>query len=687
MKVRTRSRLAWGIAVVSVVVVSAYVALGFALGYSDDLFLNTLLLGTVIAFAPVGALIAGRTGNAVGWALLAVIASAAVFAAADVYATYAFATAETRLPFGGFAALLETLAFFLALLLLVAIPLLYPTGRPRWRWVWRAYVVATSTIILGFAILPGDLSLANGGEVPNPFAIASLEGIVGVILAAAGLTIFSCVVLSIVALILRYREARGDERQQIRWLAYLGVATVVLFGTMIAVSAAAGENSGIAQIASDLFFGTVLLGIPAACAVAILKYHLYDLDVVVKKAVVFGLLAAFVTAVYAIVVGGIGALVGSQSNTLLSFAAAALLAIAFQPVRARARRFADRLVYGKRATPYEVLAEFSDRMSETYATEDVLPRMAEILRDGSGATAARVWLRVGAELRPVAASGEAGDASPRRIDGDALPEIPGEHTVEVRHQGELLGALSVEMPPSDPMNPAKDKLVRDLAAQAGLVLRNVRLISELRASRQRLVAAQDEERRKLERNLHDGAQQQLVALAVKLRLAEQLATRDAAKSQEMLSALQTDTQDALENLRDLARGIYPPLLADKGLGAALEGQARKASIPVEISTDGAGRYPQETEAAVYFCCLEALQNVQKYANASRAVVRLAHGDGHLIFEVADDGAGFDPGVTRYGTGLQGMADRLDAIGGTLEVRSRPGDGTTLTGTVPIAEPG
>jgi signal transduction histidine kinase len=192
---------------------------------------------------------------------------------------------------------------------------------------------------------------------------------------------------------------------------------------------------------------------------------------------------------------------------------------------------------------------------------------------------------------------------------------------------------------------------------------------------------------KLERNLHDGAQQQLVALAVKLRLAEQLAARDAAKTQEMLSSLQTDTQDALENLRDLARGIYPPLLADKGLGVALEGQARKASIPVEVSTDGAGRYPQDTEAAVYFCCLEALQNVQKYANASRAVVRLAHGDGYLIFEVADDGAGFDPGVTGYGTGLQGMADRLDAIGGTLEVRSRPGDGTTVTGTVPVAEAG
>jgi signal transduction histidine kinase len=362
-----------------------------------------------------------------------------------------------------------------------------------------------------------------------------------------------------------------------------------------------------------------------------------------------------------------------------------VLAIAFQPVRARARRFADRLVYGKRATPYEVLAEFSDRMSETYATEDVLPRMAQILAEGTGADVARVWLRVAAELRPVAASGDAEELPALEIAGDRLPEVPGEHAVEVRHQGDLLGALSVRMPAADPMNPGKDKLVRDLAAQAGLVLRNVRLISELRASRQRLVAAQDEERRKLERNLHDGAQQQLVALAVKLRLAEQLASKDPAKAEQMLAALQSDTQDALENLRDLARGIYPPLLADKGLAAALEGQARKAPLPVEVSADGAGRYPQETEAAVYFSCLEALQNVAKYAEATRAEIRLAQRDGRLTFEVEDDGAGFDTASTGYGTGLQGIADRLDAIGGSVEVRSQPGHGTTVAGSVPVVE--
>jgi signal transduction histidine kinase len=154
----------------------------------------------------------------------------------------------------------------------------------------------------------------------------------------------------------------------------------------------------------------------------------------------------------------------------------------------------------------------------------------------------------------------------------------------------------------------------------------------------------------------------------------------------MIASLQADTQDALENLRDLARGIYPPLLADKGLATALEAQARKAALPVEVSTDGAGRYPQEIEAALYFCCLEALQNVAKYANAGRVSVRLSEEEDRLTFEVSDDGAGFDPAATGYGTGLQGMADRLDAIGGTLLVRSEPDRGTTVTGTVSVRGP-
>jgi signal transduction histidine kinase len=255
--------------------------------------------------------------------------------------------------------------------------------------------------------------------------------------------------------------------------------------------------------------------------------------------------------------------------------------------------------------------------------------------------------------------------------------------VEVRHQGEVLGALSVRMPANDPMTPAKERLIRDLAAQAGLVLRNATLIEDLKASRQRLVAAQNEERRRIERNIHDGAQQQLVALAVKLKLADSLVGKDEHRAHAMLADLQTDTSQALEDLRDLARGIYPPLLADKGLGAALESQARKAAVPVSVETDGIGRYPQEAEAAVYFSCLEALQNISKYAEATVATIRLSQANGALRFEVSDDGKGFDLDAAERGTGLQGIADRLAALGGEFDVRSTVGAGTTILGTLPV----
>jgi signal transduction histidine kinase len=429
------------------------------------------------------------------------------------------------------------------------------------------------------------------------------------------------------------------------------------------------------------------LGIPIASGIAILKYRLYDLDVVVKKTVVFGVLAAFITLVYVIVVGGVGAIVGSHSNSALTFAAAAIVAVAFQPLRTRARRVADRVVYGKRATPYEVLSDFSERAAGTYSTDDVLPRMVQILATGTGAAEAHVWLRVGSELRPAASWPADGTQSPVRIAGDELPAFPGgEHAFEVRHGTELLGAITVAMPPSEPLRPDQEKLLNDVASQTALVLRNVRLIEELRESRRRIVAVQDSERRKLERNIHDGAQQQLVGLAVKLRLLDAAIAKDPEAARGMATQLQVEAGDALENLRDLARGIYPPLLADQGLVAALESQARKAPLPVTVEANGNGRYGQEVEAAVYFCCLEALQNIAKYAAASHASVRLRSADGQLEFQVTDDGRGFDPGDTSFGTGLQGMSDRLDAVGGTIEVRSSPGRGTVITGRLPIGSP-
>jgi signal transduction histidine kinase len=380
----------------------------------------------------------------------------------------------------------------------------------------------------------------------------------------------------------------------------------------------------------------------------------------------------------------IGAFAVDRERPAVLFAIALALGIAFRPVMRFTRRVADRFVYGRRATPYEVLTEFSERVGTSYATEDVLPRMAQVLGEGAGAETARVWLRSGRELRQAAAwPADAGVLDPIAVSDDSGSSTAGETVVEVRDRGDLLGALSVRMPAADPMNPAKEKLVRDLAAQAGFVLRNVRLVEDVRASRQRLVAAQDEERRRLERDIHDGAQQQLVALAVKARLARQLTGRDPSKAAELLEQIEAETQTALEDLRDLARGIYPPLLADQGLVAAIEAQSRKSHLGVDVVADGLGRFSADVEATVYFCALEALQNVAKYAGADRTVIRLSQSNGSLSFEVADDGRGFDLEAVATGSGLQGMADRLAAVGGSLEVRSAPGAGTTVAGSVPV----
>jgi signal transduction histidine kinase len=257
----------------------------------------------------------------------------------------------------------------------------------------------------------------------------------------------------------------------------------------------------------------------------------------------------------------------------------------------------------------------------------------------------------------------------------------------VIHQGELLGAITLAMAANDPMDASKERLAQGVASQAGLALRNVRLVQDLRASRRRIVAAQDERAKALERNIHDGAQQQLVALTVRLRLAEQMAERDPAAVTAMLGDLRDQATAALEDLRDLARGVYPPLLADKGLSAALEAQARKAAVAVEVQPGVLGRYPPDIESTVYFCVLEALNNVVKYADARGAVVSLGQTDGVLTFEVQDDGRGFDTAGSNYGTGLQGMADRLDAVGGRLIIRSSPGTGSVVRGDIPVSKNG
>jgi signal transduction histidine kinase len=693
---RHAKSIAWASCVVAVVLAAAYPVLLYldrSAGFEAHGFpgISELVqLATVIA---AGLVIARQPKNPIGWMLLCIGLVGLINSDTQLYSLLANTVHRKALFGAAFSAWLGSWLFDPPLALLVTLVLLlFPDGRlpsPRWRlvgWLSAAAVMVASVGTAVGAIPRSSNYTVDGGGVLVTSSRTNPD------LQALSAVAFACGLICLGGLIVRFRRSRGQERQQLKWFTYGGVVFVA--GLVVSLASVIGPGNNNAPAWANAIQQLSTVAIPIAIAIAVLKYRLYDIDVVISRTLVYGALAAFITAVYVGIVVGVGTLIGSggQPNLVLSIIATAIVAVAFQPVRERLQKIANRLVYGKRATPYEVLSQFSERVAESYAADDVLPRMARVLAEGTGAARADVWLRAGGILRQAASWPlDSAAAEPARVVGDLLPEmLETDRAVGVRHQGELLGALTVTKRKGEPLTPVEEKLLTDLAGQAGLVLKNVGLTAELlarledlRASRQRLVAAQDEERRRLERNLHDGAQQNLVALKVKLGLAEIFVEKDPARAKATLAELKVDTDEALETLRDLARGIYPPLLADQGLVAALESQARKATLPVEVDADGIGRYPQEVEAAVYFCCLEALQNVQKYSAAQNAVVRLDGSESGLTFEVTDDGQGFDGASVKRGAGLTNMTDRIDALGGRLEISSTPGRGTRVHGSLPV----
>jgi signal transduction histidine kinase len=672
---------------------------------TGDLTSNLVLTVATVAYATLGALIVRRAGNAIGWIMLGEGAALAFLGLASLYAVIGVATFPGSLPAAKQMGTLAECSFPAVVFTIAFMFLLFPTGTlpsRRWRPVAAAGFLLAGLTTVGLVVHPRLVDLPAPGGVsviyPNPLAVGDLGPVLPAILVGtlSGLSVVFVpfMAATLASLAVRYRAGDRLLRQQVKWLALTAMGFAA--GLLIALLGLAVGQAWLTTVANTAVQLISLLGIPAAMTIAILRHRLFDIDVIISRAVVYGLLSAAFTAVYVGVVLGIGTFVGHQGGPVLTIAAAVTIALLFGPLRRRAQLFANRLVYGRRATPYQALSDFAGDMAGQLDLTEAVDKMVTVLAGATGADRAEAWIRVGTQLRPAAIwphSSPSSTAIALGADG-GLPAFEGaSRAVAVQHGGELLGALSLQKPRSEPLTSTEDELLRHLASQAGLVLRNAALtaelratIDELRASRRRLVEAQDAERRKIERNLHDGAQQQLIALTIQLGLLEESAD-DPAAVRQLTPTVKDGLRAALGDLRDLARGIYPPLLADQGLVPALQAQARRASLPVEIEADGTGRYPQDTEAAVYFCALEALQNITKYAGASRATVGLSCSGGSLRFTVTDDGAGFDTASTRHGTGLQGMADRLAALGGAFDVRSRPGHGTTVSGQLPVSAPG
>jgi signal transduction histidine kinase len=595
----------------------------------------------------------------------------------------------------------------LGVALLPAVGLHLVLGLPEGALRGRARRVST---ILGYVVSVAIAAYLFGERPDLPAApIISLVVVAGVVGA--------------IGFVARWQRTPLVVRPRMQWPAW-GVTVAVAIGSAAAIlNVLVDWPRPILAIAVG---ATVL--VPLSLAVAASGEEPVRVDRLLVHTITLAGLAGLVGASYVLIVLGLGRSPSDDERSLLglSMLAAAVAALLWVPARERLAEFASRRVYGERHAPDEVLRTFGSRLTRALPLDELLLQLAESLKKTMALDTAEVWTRaVGGRLERavsvpdkgaaeltlgteeetvVARAGVSGPAWARVWLPTLVPsgaEEPLMRVAPATNSGELLGLITVQRPDGAPVfDEDDDQALTELARQVGLALHNVKLDSalqeslvevqrqadELRASRARIVEAGDAQRRSIERDLHDGAQQHLVALAVSVRLAKQVAESDPAAAQEMLDQIGTDLQEAVQELRNLAHGIYPPLLAERGLSEALSAASGRAALPTSVEAEGIGRYPQPLEAAVYFCVLEALQNAGKHAGeGAEATITVREDEGALLFEVADDGAGFDLATGAHlGHGFVNMNDRVGAIGGSISVDSAPGKGTRIMGRIPLA---
>lgn len=551
--------------------------------------------------------------------------------------------------------------------------MLFPTGRhlsPRWRVAAHVMVGLAALLSFASALWPLEDDWRTSDLTP-PFGLggeAAAQAVVGPLMVGCYVGFQA---LWVAAVLTRLRRAGSDEARQLRWFVYaVGVSVLLLV---------AGQVSWGSPIPGLL----TLPLIPLAAGVAILRHRLYDIDPVISKTLVVGALVLLISVGYVAVVVGVGALLPLDGQ-VLALAATAAVAVAFEPVRRRAQVLADRLVYGVRATPYETLSRLSAQL--TRIDHGLLGGLAATVADGVRASAVEIWVGDANRLEPAAAwpPGTAPDAgeAPRTSTLAALDHLPGVVRA-VRHDGRVRGAVVVLRPRGEPLTPAEGRLFADLLAQTGLLIDHqarleqvARQAADLQAAARRIVSAQDSARRRLERDLHDGAQQRLVALGLELgALREQVAASCGAEVVRRVEESRQQLLDATAELREIARGVHPAVLTQDGLEAALGNMADRSPVPVRLRVSLGGRLPPEVEATAYFLVSEALTNVARHARAELVEVSVSLSGDRLVVEVTDDGVG--GAGARPGGGLEGLADRLAALGADLGVVSPPGGGTSV----------
>ncbi|MBO0708139.1 MAG: hypothetical protein J2P44_07220, partial [Candidatus Dormibacteraeota bacterium] len=631
------------------------------------------------------------------WAMLITTLTVGLLLLAQEYAVIGLVVAPAaRLPGAVFAAWFQTLAYYLMPLEIFVVMLLFPTGSLFSRLlipVVAVGAVATAVFMLTQLDLARPLQTTVRPGILLPVTMPPGLWSVGAFFAPAYWPAFwaAPVALPVAGAVLvwvRLLRMKSLERHQLSWI---GVTGIVAAAGWAGISApqVLGDTTAAQTIAgwsSVLWVIGICIGTPIGVAIAI--PHLYLIDRVLARTLLYGGLTVFVTGLYVVVVFGVGSRFGGEAPTVLSLIVVVIAAVVLAPLRDRLQTLANRIVYGQRATPVEALTRVARSIALTSAIDETLPQMAALVGNATNADSVEIWLRDEDELRLTtrwpAGAGEAEHRIPI-ISEDLRPLFRGSKVLPVRVNDELLGCIAVTQPPARRLTSAEENLLSAIASHAGLLLHNVRLVEDLRSSRQRVLTAGADQRRRLERDLHDGAQQHLVTASLALGLARAQLTRgDTGEVERSLTEATQQLKEGLGELRDLARGLYPAVLSRAGLAAALAALAERTPLPVDTEVELSGRREPIVESTAYYVVSEALQNVAKHAEAGRAVVRAREADGRLLIDVEDDGRG--GAVTSGGSGLRGLQDRVATLRGTLSVDSPPGEGTRIHVEIPAGDP-
>jgi two-component system NarL family sensor kinase len=615
----------------------------------------------IVTAATVGAVLAGRwPRHPVGWLLLALALSVAASGLADGYARYGLVARPGALPAARWFAIYSPATTVMALACAGYVLLLTPTGSlpsPRWRW-WALVVAAAVAVVLAALTFAPSLTIPPYQAVVKPLAVPALDGALEVAGdLAIGLTVCGLAV-GASSLVVRFRHARGMERLQLRWLAYAAALTGVL-ALVVAVAMAVGATA-----AMLLAIGACLALLPLAIGAAILRYRLYDLDRIISRTVAYGLLTVGGIAVYVGVVNGAEWLLRERVGLGASLAATALIAVGFAPARDRLQRLVDRRLYGERHDPVRAVARLGERLRGTPGGPTSGDGLTEVLQ-GVCEALRLPFASLLADQVEVACVGRPGGPS---------------ESVPLDHGGQRVGVLVVgARSGEDSLGVADRRVLGVLAAPVAVALHAVLLSQQLQRSRERLVAAREEERRRLRRDLHDGLGPTLTAVTLKADAARSALPSTPERTEALLVELRADAKQAIGDLRRVVYDLRPAALDELGLLGALRQQVDRFDRDGVASTLHAPAVLPSLPAAVEVAALriitEALTNIARHAHAHHTTITLAVND-ELCIEVRDDGTASTGAeqAWRPGVGLQSMAERAAEVGGTLQAGPTPTGG-------------